>query len=306
MCDKIQYVSDFKKICRTCLSPLEAEDSFSIFEDFFVAKHLSEITNVQFVQNPAFSTGMCSKCYLQLKTAIDFRDQAQKVELQLQRIATLLKVSSHVPDVEVVELVDSDNSDENDLDLDTKLTSREPLESIQYQNDNEVILEKLSNEEDMCKIEIIEDIKYYNGSEVVLEQPLDHEYHVKTDPFKDNSVDEIILENASNQDEYDVDVKMEIDIGKTKFHQEIIEEETRTEPINTNVCSLCGKKFKSKNSLQKHERETCYTVDKSKWKRGPSKSLPCSYCNQVFIYEGCLLKHERTVHYGKKKRHSET
>lgn len=297
MCDKIQYVSDFKKICRTCLSPLEAKHSFSIFEDFFVAKHLSEITNVEFVQNPAFSTSICFKCYLQLKTAINFKDQAQKVESQLQRIAMLLKVSSssHVPDVEVVEQVDSENSDRNDEEIDTTLTSREPLESLQYQNDNEIILEKPSNEKDMGKIKILEDIKYYNESEVVLEQPSDHEYHVKKDSFEYNSVNEIILENASNQDEYDVNVKMEIDIGKTKFHQEIIEEKTTTGPIKTNVCPLCGKNFKLKSSLNRH-KDTCKTVDKSKGKRGLSKSLACSYCKQLFVYEGSLLRHERIMH----------
>ncbi|XP_030768332.1 zinc finger protein 771-like isoform X2 [Sitophilus oryzae] len=300
MSHKIPYTSDFNKLCRTCLNPLDTQQTFSIYKDILVAKHLSEITKVQFVHHPALSTDLCSKCYQQLKAAMDFKEQVQKVESQLKQIAVLLNEASKIAYVEVVEIVDGNSSVK---DTNTQEASTQTEEDLQCTKDNESVLESSSVQKGDATVKIEYDSENNPSNE---EGDASTETEEDLQCTKDN---ESVLESSSVQ-KGDATVKIENDIENNPFCNEEGDASTKTE--EDLQCTKDNESVLESSSVQKGDaavtiendiennpsNQEGYKVEAPP----PRNPLACSYCEKVFTHRSNVLHHERSTH-TKEKRH---
>ncbi|XP_030768335.1 zinc finger protein 771-like [Sitophilus oryzae] len=282
MSHKIPYTSDFNKLCRTCLNPLDTQETFSIYKDILVAKHLSEITKVQFVHHPALSTDLCSKCYQQLKAAIDFKEQVQKVESQLKQIAMLLNEASKIPYVEVVEIADSNNSVK---DTNTQEASTQTEEDLQCTKDNESVLESSSVQKGDTTVKIENDIE---------NNPSNQEGDKVEAPPPRNPLAcfycEKVFTHRSNVLHHERSIHTKEKRHKcTMCGAGFMIRRMLRRHINTHLnimpfsCEICKKRYYSEHDLNKH-----------KVRHDSERRYMCDVCPKRFKTSGNLWQHKQT------------
>ncbi|KAI4461771.1 zinc finger protein [Holotrichia oblita] len=85
MDENITVITNFNRLCRTCLIEKPEEDLQSVFANS-IDRMLSDLADIKVLVNDGLPSFMCKDCELQLGLAHSFKEQCQKTNAQLKEL----------------------------------------------------------------------------------------------------------------------------------------------------------------------------------------------------------------------------
>ncbi|KAI4461748.1 zinc finger protein [Holotrichia oblita] len=85
MDENITVITNFNRLCRTCLIEKPEEDLQSVFANS-IDRMLSDVADIKVLVNDGLPSFMCKDCELQLGLAHSFKEQCQKTNAQLKEL----------------------------------------------------------------------------------------------------------------------------------------------------------------------------------------------------------------------------